>query len=273
MGAFEGQVVFITGASSGIGAALARAFARDGADIALAARRLDRLRAVQAEVQTLGRRAHVVACDVTRDGDLERAVAETRRALGPVAVAVANAGFGVMGEVARLTLDDYRRQFETNVFGVLRTLYATLEDLRSTRGRFVIVGSVSGHISTPGASAYGMSKFALRALAQSLGPELARDGIAVVLVSPGFVESELHEVDNAGVRHAGVRHPQARLRMPAATAARHIVRATARRRRETVVTMHGKLAVFFQRHVPGLVATVIRRVGVRGRPQPGASRP
>ena len=116
-----------------------------------------------------------------------------------------------------------------------------------------------------------MSKFAVRALAQSLGPELARAGIAVVLVSPGFVESEIHEVDNAGVRHAGLRHPQARLRMPAARAARHIVRATARRRRETVVTVHGKLAVFFQRHLPGLVAMVIRRVGVRSRPQPGAS--
>jgi short-subunit dehydrogenase len=270
MGAFDGQVVFITGASSGIGAALARAFAREGADIALAARRLDRLREVQADVQALGRRAHLVACDVTRDGDLERAVAETHTALGPVAVAVANAGFGVMGEVARLTLHDYRRQFETNVFGVLRTLYATLDDLRRARGRFVIVGSVSGHLSTPGASAYGMSKFAVHALAQSLGPELARDGVSVVLVSPGFVESEIHEVDNAGIRHAGARHPQSWLRMSAATAARHIVRATARRRRETVITRHGKIAVFLQRHVPGLVATAIRRIGLHGRSQAGA---
>ena len=72
-------------------------------------------------------------------------------------MAVANAGFGVVGEVTRLTLDDYRRQFETNVFGVLRTVYATLDDLRRTRGRLVIIGSVSGHLSTPGASAYGMS--------------------------------------------------------------------------------------------------------------------
>ncbi len=115
-----------------------------------------------------------------------------------------------------------------------------------------------------------MSKFAVHALAQSLGPELARDGVSVVLVSPGFVDSEIHEVDNAGVRHAGTRHPQARLRMPAARAARHIVRATIRRRRETVITGHGKIAVFLQRHLPGVVAAGIRRMGVRSRVQPGA---
>jgi short-subunit dehydrogenase len=268
MAAFDGHVVFITGASSGIGAALAEEFARQGADVALTARRLDRLQTVAAKVETMGRRAVALACDVTSDGDLERAVAQTRAALGPIAVAVANAGFGVVGEVTRLTLDDYRRQFETNVFGVLRTVYATLDDLRRTRGRLVIIGSVSGHLSTPGASAYGMSKFALRALAQSLGAELARDGVAVVLISPGFVTSELHEVDNRGVWHAGVRDPVHRLRMPAATAARRIVGATARRRREIVLTGHGKLSVFLQRHVPWLIDAGIRRFGIRARREP-----
>ena len=268
MGAFAGQVVFITGASSGIGAALAREFARQGADVALAARRIDRLREVVAGVETIGRRALALPCDVTRDGDVERATAETRMRLGPIAVAVANAGFGVMGEVATLTLDDYRRQFETNVFGVLRTVHATLDDLRRTRGRLVLMGSVSGHLSAPGAAAYGMSKFAVRALAQSLGHELARDGVSVVLVSPGFVESEIHEVDNRGVRHAGIRHPARWLRMPAQKAAGKIVRATARRRREIVITGHGKATVFLERHVPWLIAAGIRRFGARARSQP-----
>jgi short-subunit dehydrogenase len=267
---FERHVVFITGASSGIGAALAVEFARRGADVALAARRLERLRSVANEVEKLGRRAIVVTCDVTRDGDVESAVAQTRAALGSITVAVANAGFGVLGDVARLRLDDYRRQFETNVFGVLRTVHATVDDLRRTRGRLVFIGSVSGHISTPGASAYGMSKFALRALAQSLRAELARDGVAVVLISPGFVTSELHEIDNRGLRHAGVPEPFPRFRMPAALAARAIVRATARGRREVVITGHGKLAVFLQRHMPWLVDAGIRRLGIRARREPGS---
>ncbi|MBI2204939.1 MAG: SDR family NAD(P)-dependent oxidoreductase [Candidatus Rokubacteria bacterium] len=272
MTAFDGRIVFITGASSGIGAELAREFAREGAAVALAARRVDRLHAVAADVAKLGRRATALACDVTRDGDLERAVAETRVALGPIDVAVANAGFGVVGPVARLTLDDFRRQFETNVFGVLRTVYATLPDLERTRGTLVLIGSVSGHIGVPGTAPYAMSKFAVRGLAQSLRHELGPSGVAVVLVSPGYVVSEIHQVDNTGVYHAETAAVVPDwLRMPTAKAARQIVRATAARRQETVITGHGKAVVLFQRHVPWLVSAVIRRFGVRGRPQAGKS--
>ena len=145
-----------------------------------------------------GRRALVLACDVTRDGELERAVAQARDALGRIDVVVANAGFGVVGRVDRLTIEDYRRQFETNVFGVLRTIYATLDDLKRTRGRLAILGSVSGHLATPGGSPYAMSKFAVRALAEALRNELSPAGVAVTLLSPGFVESEIRLVDNQG---------------------------------------------------------------------------
>ena len=166
MAADSPGVVFITGASSGIGEALAREWARRGADLALAARRVDRLERLAAELEAQhARRPLVIPCDVTRDGDLERAVARTLEAFGRLDVAVANAGFGVVGPVASLTLEDYRRQFETNVFGVLRTVYATLPALRASRGRLAIIGSVSGYLGMPGTSAYAMSKFAVRALA------------------------------------------------------------------------------------------------------------
>src|SRR5262249_11416949 len=115
---FTDHVVFITGASSGIGAALAREFAKPGASLVLAARRTDRLEKLASELGRNGRRAIALACDVTRDGDLERAAAAVRDAFGRIDVVVANAGFSVVGTFERLTLDDYRRQFETNVFGV-----------------------------------------------------------------------------------------------------------------------------------------------------------
>ena len=271
-GAFPGKVVFITGASSGIGAALAREFVKEGAAVALTGRRVERLEPLAAELARGGGRTTALACDVTRDGDLEQAVATTRDRLGPIDVAVANAGFGVVGPVDRLTLDDFRRQFETNVFGVLRTVYATLADLERTRGTLVILGSVTGHLAAPGSAPYAMSKFAVRGLAEALGHELHPRGIAVVLVSPGFVVSEIHEVDNRGIRHAGVRHRVPDwLRMPADHAARQIVRAVARRRREAVITAHGKIIVFAQRHVPWLVSAVIRSFGVRGRSEPRAT--
>jgi short-subunit dehydrogenase len=266
----KGQVVFLTGASAGIGAALARELARRGADVALAARRLDRLEALAAELQGQGNKALALACDVTRDGDLERAVAATHEALGRVTVSVANAGFGVAGPVERLTVDDYRRQFETNVFGVLRTVWATLDDVKGARGRVAIIGSVSGHVGLPRASAYAMSKFAVRALAQSLGHELAPHGVSVTLVSPGFVDSEIRRVDNRGVLRPEAPDGIPRvLRMRTDTAARQIADAIVRRRSEVVITVHGKLAVFFARHAPWLVARVIRRLALRGRREPG----
>lgn len=269
MGTFEGRAVLITGASSGIGAALAREFAREGAGLLLAARRVERLAALAVELERVGRRAVAIGCDVTRGGDLERAVARGREALGRLDVVVANAGFGVVGPLESLALDDYRRQFETNVFGVLRTVYAALPELKRTRGRLAIMGSVLGHIGLPGASPYVMSKFAVRGLAESLGHELARAGVSVTLVSPGVVESELRLVDNRGVLHSEARdRAPAWVRVPAERAARQIVRAVARGRREAVITGHGKATVFLQRHSPWLLAALVRRFGVAGRPEP-----
>jgi short-subunit dehydrogenase len=137
----------------------------------------------------------------------------------------------------------------------------------------VIIGSVSGHLAMAGGSPYAMSKFAVRALADSLRYELARDGVAVTLISPGFVDSEIHQVDNVGVHHPEARSPVPRwLRMPADRAARQIVHAVARRRPEQVITGHGKAAVFFQRHTPGLVAAAVRAFGVRSRSEAAGGR-
>ena len=219
-----------------------------------------------------GRRALVLACDVTRDGELERAAAQTRDAFGRIDVVVANAGFGVVGPVEGLSLDDYRRQLETNVFGVLRTIYATLDDLKRTRGHLAIIGSVSGHLATPGGSPYAMSKFAIRALAEALRHELRADGVSVTLLSPGFVESEIRLVDNQGrLKTADRDRVPAWLRMPADTAARKIVSAIARRRREAVITGHGKVLVFIARHLPGLMSALLSLSRYRGRAEPGRS--
>src|SRR5690349_5319628 len=125
-----GKVTLITGASSGIGAALGRELARRGARPVLAGRRQDRLEALAQEIQEAGGQALAVQCDVTRDGDLERAASRAREAFGGIDVVVANAGNGVTGTMESLTLEDVRRQFETNVFGVLRTVYAALPDVK-----------------------------------------------------------------------------------------------------------------------------------------------
>jgi NAD(P)-dependent dehydrogenase (short-subunit alcohol dehydrogenase family) len=226
------------------------------------------------ELRRAGRQALAVSCDVTEDRAVEGAVEQALAAFGRLDVAVANAGFGVLGPFERLGLDDYRRQFETNVFGVLRTASATLPALRQSRGMLVIVGSVSGHVPTPGTSAYAMSKAAVHALAGVLRAEVRPYGVGVVLVTPGFVESEIRRVDNRGVYHADARDPVPRwLVMPADRGARVIVRAVARRRREVVVTVHGKVVVWLARHFPSLLAYAVERGPSRSRATPvGESR-
>jgi NADP-dependent 3-hydroxy acid dehydrogenase YdfG len=253
MGELEGKVVFITGASAGIGAALARRSVAEGARVALVARRTDRIGALADE---LGKGSAIAfAADVTRDGDLEKAAAGARDAFGSIDVVVANAGFGITGKFASLTIDDFRRQLETNLFGVVRTIYATLPDLERSRGCLVLLGSVSGHMGLPGLTAYTASKFAVRGLAQSLEHELAPKGVGVVLITPGLIETEIRRIDNQGALHEGAKDPAPRwLQMPAEEAAREILEAVSRRERERVLTRHGKLAVALAKHAPGIVA-------------------
>ncbi|MGK5087648.1 SDR family NAD(P)-dependent oxidoreductase [Bdellovibrionota bacterium FG-2] len=261
MSNFHGKSVLITGASAGIGAALARLAAHQGAFVTLVARRDDRIKALAQEICAGGGRALAVAADVNRDGDLEAAVAAAIKEYGKLNVFIANAGFGVTGRLNELRLDDYRRQFETNVFGVLRSAYAGLESLKNSRGQFVILGSVMSYISPAESSAYSMSKFAVRALADSLTEEWREWGVGVTLVSPGLVKSEIRHVDNQGVLHSETEdRAPSWLVMPTEAAARHILRAVVKRRREYVVTLHGKVAVWLARFLPGVMRVIGRAI-------------
>jgi short-subunit dehydrogenase len=226
----------------------------------LLARRTGLLETLAEELRRGGTEIMVRAADVTRAGDVAAAVSACVAAGWPIDVVVANAGFGVSGPLQKLTLADYRRQYETNVFGLLQTIYETLPALRASRGRMVIMGSVAGHAAAPGGSAYASSKFAVRALAESLRGDLAADSVGVTLISPGFVDSDIRRTDNQGRVHPSARDPLPEwLRMRAPRAARIMANAIEQGRAELILTMHGKLIVFFARHFPRLV----RRLSVR----------
>lgn len=253
MTTFEGKRVFVTGASSGIGAALAFEFARSGAKVALAARRLDRLDEVVKKIADAGGHALAVACDVRDRSSLDAAVAKTVEAFGGIDVVVANAGFGVSGRFEGLTTDDFRHQFDTNFFGVLDTVYATLPALTASKGHLGLVSSVMGRVAMPASAAYASSKFAVCGLAESLLYDLARLGIAVTCINPGVVASNIRMVDNRGVFHPDRTDPApAWLVVPVEKAARAIVRGMARHKFEVTVTGHGKLIAWLGRHFPGV---------------------
>lgn len=248
---FEDSKVFITGASSGIGAALALHFASQGAHVALAARREDRLRDLKKKVETEGGHALAIPCDVTDRASIDNAVAEAASVMGGVDVAIANAGFGVNGLFTKLETEDFRRQFDTNFYGVVDTTYAVLPHLRASRGRLGIVSSVMGRVGAPASSAYCASKFALCGLAESIYYELAAEGVSVTLINPGVVASGIRFVDNQGVyREGGADPAPSFLVVPVERAAKEIAAALYRRRFEAVITGHGKIITWAARHFP-----------------------
>ncbi len=251
---FEGQVVWITGGGSGLGRGLALAFAKEGADVVVSGRRQDRLDEVVAAITALGRRGLAIAGDVNADGALANAVDQVVSHFGKLDVAVANAGFSAGGRNDDLRSADWRRQFETNVVALAETARVALPHLRATKGRLVLIGSVAGFISFPGHGPYQASKAAVRAIGETFWLEEASTGVAVTTIHPGFVESEIGQVDRQGIFNSTQKD-----RRPAAMmwrtedAVRVMVRAIYKRKREFVFTGHGHLGVFVSRKFNGLL--------------------
>lgn len=265
-GEWRDQVAWITGAGSGIGRALALELGRLGAIVAVSGRRQDRLEEVAREVEAAGGRALAVPCDVTEESDVERAVALVVTELGRLDLAIANAGFSVAGAVRDLSAEDWRRQLDTNVVGAAITARHALPHLERTKGRIALVGSVSALLPTPRMAAYTASKYALRAIGQTLSIELAGSGVSCTLVHPGFVASEIAQVDNHG-RHDPSREDRRpkNLMWPADRAAREMLRAIWARKREHVFTGHGKVGAALGQHMPGLAHFVMSRGPGRSR--------
>lgn len=258
---FHESVVWITGGSAGIGREMALEFGRQGAHVAVSGRRQDRLDDVVAELEELGASGLAVACDVTEEAEVEAAVASVVDHFGKLDVAVANAGFGVSGKIEELNADDWRRQFDVNVVGAAVTARHALPQLRKTGGRFALTGSVAGTVTSPGAGPYSASKYAVRALGQTLSMELHGTGVSCTTIHPGFVASEIAKVDNDGnFREEWTdRRPQ-QLIWPTDKAARVMVGAIRKRKREYVFTAHGKVAAFLGKHAPGLVHFAVTRM-------------
>lgn len=259
---YRGLVVWITGGGSGIGRELALEMARRGARVALSGRRQDRLEEVADEIRALGADALPLACDVTDEAQIQRTVETILETWEQLDVVVANAGFSVSGRIENIDADAWRRQLDVNVVGVAMTARHTLAALRQTQGRIAIVGSVAGVVSSPGSGPYHASKYAVRAIGQTLAMELYSTGVTCTLVQPGFVESEIAQVDNQGHYDPNRPDPRPKKYMwPADRAARAMADAIHDRKREFTFTGFGKVAAFLGQHAPGLVHTVVTRSG------------
>jgi NADP-dependent 3-hydroxy acid dehydrogenase YdfG len=186
-------VFLITGASSGIGEATARAAAERGYRLVLAARSEERLRDLVTE---LGgeERARAVRCDVTEWGDVQAAVGAAVDGFGRLDVAFANAGFGARRGFLEESPEHWRAMILTNVYGAALTIRAAIPPLRQSRGHLLLTGSVAGRVALPG-SVYSATKWAVTAMAESARQDMRGSGVRVTLVEPGMVDTPFF--DNA----------------------------------------------------------------------------
>jgi clavulanate-9-aldehyde reducatase len=207
----SGQVVAVTGASSGIGEATALACARAGAAVALAARRVELIEALAGRIRDDGGRAIAVASDVGVQAQAQAFVARAHSELGRLDVLVNNAGVMLLGPIEDAPTEEWRRMIHANVFGVLYCTHAALPLMREQGGGHVVnVSSVAGRIARAGSGVYNLTKFGVGAFSESLRQEGVAIGVRVTLIEPGAVATELAGHNRAEVleqmakRFAGV---------------------------------------------------------------------
>ena len=255
----QGKRALVTGASGGIGRAIALELARAGTDLVLLARRGDRLAGVADEITQLGRRAVAVVGDVTDPDTRRRALEVARDRLGGLDVLVNNAGITAHGRFADADPERLRPIMETNFFAPAELIRAALPLLRDGREPIVVnISSVLGRRGCPHKSEYSASKFALDGLSESLRAEFAPLGIDVLVVTTGPTDTEFfqHLIEEHGELPWKDAKPVAPERVARAT-----VRAIERGRREIVPSWRGWLLVTANRIAPRLVDRIMARYG------------
>lgn len=196
----EGTVALVTGASSGIGEATARSLAAEGAAVALAARRTERIESLAREIGKDGGRAIALTTDVTAEQQARDAVERTVRELGRLDIVINNAGVMLLGPIEGAPLEEWERMVHLNVLGLLYVAHAALphllraaDDSPRRVSDLVNISSVAGRFARAGAGVYNLTKFGVGAFSESLRQEITRRHVRVSLVEPGAVATELTE--------------------------------------------------------------------------------
>ncbi len=252
----QGRVALVTGASGGIGRATALLLAREGAHLALVARREERLQEVAREIEGRGREALVLPADVTRQEEMEHAVARTVARWGRVDILAACAGAYIRVPVPQMTVADVERSMAVNFYGVLHAVLAVLPHMVARQsGHIVLISSADGKKGIPPDGPYVAAKFAVAGLGDILRQELRPYGIAVTTVFPGRVDTPM-------IAH--LRVPAISAKIPPEMVARAILRALRRRTPEVILPFQVRLFVFISALFPSLGDWFTRQFHLEG---------
>jgi NAD(P)-dependent dehydrogenase (short-subunit alcohol dehydrogenase family) len=188
------RTVLITGATDGLGKAVALLLAERGYRVFAAGRSAEKRAQLDAIARARKLRLEAVELDVCDDESVKAAVAYVLASAGAIDVLINNAGVGYMGTIEDLEIEEWRRQFETNLFGVLRVTQAALPSMRERkRGRILMMSSVAGLVTVPAQGAYSSSKHALEGLTNALRLEMLPFGIEVILIEPGYIATGMQQ--------------------------------------------------------------------------------
>ena len=258
---FKGKTVVVTGASMGIGAAIAEAFAAEGAHLILAARSRERLEEVACRLRTMAASVTIAPTDVTNPADVAQLAEVSLQPTGRVDVLVNNAGVGMNGSIETLDLAALQQCLEVNLLGAVRVLQAFVPGMKAAGcGSIVQISSVLGKVSAPFTGGYNASKFALNAVSDALRLEMAPYGVRVVSVYPGSTESNFRSNALGPTGLAKVRYQ----RVPASHVADRVLNAVRTGKRDVYTTFRDALLCWLGPRFPGLTDLVLRKAyGIR----------
>jgi short-subunit dehydrogenase len=246
------KIVVITGASSGIGKALAFEFGAKGAIVVLAARNLEKLQEIVSDLNKRGFQALAVQTDVTIESDCCELVEKTLEKYGRIDVLINNAGISMRSLFIDLQLDVMRRLMDTNYWGTVYCSKFAMPHLITSGGSLVGVISIGGYIGMPGRSAYAASKFAVRGFLDTVRVENRKTGLHVLVVAPGFTSSNIRRAALLADGSLQGETPRDENHMMSAEAvAAYIYKAVVKKKRQLILTfVQGKLTVFLGKFFP-----------------------
>ena len=251
---FKSKTVIVTGASSGIGLALAREFAAAGANVVMGARSEDKLAAVAAEIKAAGGAAAYTAADVTKEEDCKRLIDCAIEEFGGIDILICNAGLSMRAIFDDVDLNVLHRLMDVNFWGTVNCCKYALPYLQKSKGSIVGISSVAGLHGLPARTGYSASKYAMTGFLETLRIENLKKGLHVMVACPGFTASNVRfsALTADGSQQGSTPREEGKM-MTAEQVAHIVARGIARRKRLCLMEIEGRATHFVKKFAPGLV--------------------